>query len=191
MAPKKRKYHAEYIKYGFVNTVKNGVEVPQCVVCLYTLSNDALRLTRLQRHLHHRHPDCDESTDQANCAQLIVYARFIANDTIEEELLFSEPLKTTWKRVDVFQAVSQVFEVNGLMWEKLVGVCTDGAPAMLGSRSGFVKMVKSKNPSIFAMHCVIHRQALVAKTLPDDLREDLNFAVEVVNYVQSNARISQ
>ncbi|KRY04228.1 hypothetical protein T12_12053, partial [Trichinella patagoniensis] len=57
----------------------------------------------------------------------------------------------------VFQAVSQFFEVNGLMWEKLVGVCTDGAPAMLGSRSGF---------------------ALVAKTLPDDLREDLNFAVE-------------
>ncbi|KRX78154.1 Protein ZBED8 [Trichinella sp. T6] len=73
------------------------------------------------------------------------------------------------------------------MWEKLVGVCTDGAPAMLGSRFGFMKMVKSKNPSIFAMHCVIHRQALVAKTLPDDLRDDLNFAVEVVNYVKSSA----
>ncbi|KAL1229373.1 Uncharacterized protein TSPI_04608 [Trichinella spiralis] len=37
------------------------------------------------------------------------------------------------------------------------------------------------------MHCVIHRQALVAKTLPDDLREDLNFAVEVVNYVKNSA----
>ncbi|KAL1230397.1 Uncharacterized protein TSPI_06748 [Trichinella spiralis] len=37
------------------------------------------------------------------------------------------------------------------------------------------------------MHCVIHRQALVAKTLPDDLREDLNFSVEVVNYVKSSA----
>ncbi|KRZ92366.1 SCAN domain-containing protein 3 [Trichinella sp. T8] len=277
MAPKKRKYDAEYIKYGFVAIEKNGVEVPQCVVCLDTLSNNALRPTRLQRHLHNRHPElskkpveyfcakrdslsqmrldkkgkynqetakavkvsyeiakliaknkkphtigenlvkpcivnavkillgddmakqfknislsdstvkrrideladdikqqvlekvkcspffvisCDESTDQANCAQLIVYARFITNNTIEEELLFSEPLKTTTKGADVFQAVSQFFEVNGLMWEELVGVCTDGAPAMLGSRSGFVKMVKSKNPSIFAMHCVIHRQAL-------------------------------
>ncbi|KRZ48450.1 Protein ZBED8 [Trichinella nativa] len=128
-----------------------------------------------------------QSTDQANCAQLIVYARFIANNTIEEELLFSEPLKTTTNGADVFQAVSQFFEVYSLMWEKLVGVCTDGAPAMLGSRSGFVKMVKSKNPSIFAMHCVIYRQALVAKTLPDDLRDDLNFAVEVVNYVKSSA----
>ncbi|KAL1241411.1 Uncharacterized protein TSPI_10600 [Trichinella spiralis] len=130
---------------------------------------------------------CDESTDQANCAQLIVYARFIANNTIEEKLLFSEPLKTTTKGADVFQAVSQFFGVNSVMWETLVGVCTDGAPAMLGSRSGFVKMVKSKNPSIFAMHCAIHRQALVAKTLPDDLREDLNFAVEVVNYVKRSA----
>ncbi|KRY04218.1 Protein ZBED8, partial [Trichinella patagoniensis] len=105
----------------------------------------------------------------------------IANNTVKKELLISEPLKTTTKGAYVFQAVSQFFEVNGLMWKKPVGVCTDGAPAMLGSRSGFVKMIKSKNPSIFAMHCVIHRQALVAKTLPDDLREDLNFAVEVVN----------
>ncbi|KRX54622.1 hypothetical protein T12_3668, partial [Trichinella patagoniensis] len=31
MASKKRKYDAEYIKYGFVAIKKNGVEVPQCV----------------------------------------------------------------------------------------------------------------------------------------------------------------
>ncbi|XP_003369970.1 putative zinc finger protein [Trichinella spiralis] len=224
MAPKKRKYDAEHIKYGFVAIEINGVEVPQYVRCMLdTLSNDALRPTRLQRHLHHRHPELSKkpveyfcakrdslsqmrldekvkrlsrltrasyeitmliaknkkphtigenlvkpcivnavkillgddmakqfknislsdstSTDQANCAQIIVYARIIANNTIEEELLFSEPLKTTTKGADVFQAVSKFFEVNGLMWEKLVGVCTDGAPAMLGSRCGFVKMV--------------------------------------------------
>ncbi|KRZ88533.1 Zinc finger BED domain-containing protein 5 [Trichinella sp. T8] len=120
---------------------------------------------------------CDESTDQANCAQLIVYARFIANNTIEEELLFSEPLKTTTKGADVFQAVSQFFEVNGLMWEKLVGVCTDDAPAMLGSLSGFVKMIKSKNPSIFAMHCVIHRQALVVNYVKSSALNTRLFAV--------------
>ncbi|XP_003376634.1 zinc finger protein [Trichinella spiralis] len=104
---------------------------------------------------------CDESTDQANCAQLIVYARFIANNTIEEELLLSEPLKTTTKGADVFQAVSKFFEVNGLMWEKLVGVCTDGAPAMLGSREDLnfaaevVNYVKSSalNTRLFASLC--------------------------------------
>ncbi|KRY78734.1 SCAN domain-containing protein 3 [Trichinella pseudospiralis] len=37
------------------------------------------------------------------------------------------------------------------------------------------------------MHYAIHRQALVAITLSDDLRENLNFAVEVVNYVKSSA----
>ncbi|KRY24600.1 SCAN domain-containing protein 3, partial [Trichinella spiralis] len=57
MVSKKRKYDAEYIKYGFVAIEINGVEVPQYVRCMLdTLSNDALRPTRLQRHLHHRHP---------------------------------------------------------------------------------------------------------------------------------------
>ncbi|XP_003368416.1 putative zinc finger protein [Trichinella spiralis] len=69
MAPKKRKYDAEYIKYGFVAIEKNGVEVPQCVVCLDTLSNDALRPTRLQRHLHNRHPELSKKPVEYFCAK--------------------------------------------------------------------------------------------------------------------------
>ncbi|KAL1284325.1 SCAN domain-containing protein 3 [Trichinella pseudospiralis] len=32
----------------------------QCVVCLDTLSNDALQPTQLQWHLHYRHPELSE-----------------------------------------------------------------------------------------------------------------------------------
>jgi len=43
---------------------------------------------------------------------------------------------------------------NGLSWKNVVGVRTDGAPAMLGSRLGFVSLAKNKKPSIIGSHCV-------------------------------------
>ncbi|KAH1186357.1 hypothetical protein KIL84_019106, partial [Mauremys mutica] len=70
--------------------------------------------------------------------------------------------------------------------EKLVGVCTDDAPVMLGSCSGFVTSVKEKNPAMIMTHCIIHRQALAAKTLPDDLQDSLNLAIKVVNFVKNS-----
>jgi hypothetical protein len=77
---------------------------------------------------------CDDSTDEGNCAQQLVYARYVANDSVEEEMLFSQALKTTTTADGIFEAVSKFFETNELHWKKLVGVCTDAAPAMLGSR---------------------------------------------------------
>jgi hypothetical protein len=72
---------------------------------------------------------CDESTDEGNFAQLLVYARYVANDSAEEERLFSQALKTTATADDNFEAVSKFF---------------DGAPEMIGSRSGFLTKVKGK-----------------------------------------------
>ncbi|XP_008180996.1 protein ZBED8-like [Acyrthosiphon pisum] len=40
---------------------------------------------------------CDESTDVANCCQLLVYCRFINEQSIAEELLFSQALNSTSK----------------------------------------------------------------------------------------------
>ena len=44
---------------------------------------------------------------------------------------------------------------------KLVGSSTDGAPAMLGRKSGFQARVKAVSPS--SVHCFLHRFALAAK----------------------------
>ncbi|KAF2358342.1 protein of unknown function DUF4371 [Trinorchestia longiramus] len=130
---------------------------------------------------------CDESTDVAHLCQLLVYSRFVDEGTVKEEILFSAALETTAKAIDVFSKVDEFFQEHGLSWEKLVGVCTDGAPSMIGSRSGFVKLVKETNPAVTGTHCVIHRQSLASKTLPANLSSSLNLAIKVVNFVKNSS----
>jgi hypothetical protein len=130
---------------------------------------------------------CDETTDLAQCCQLLVYCRFMDEGTLNEEMLFSKCLTTTSTASDVFSTIDTFFQENGLSWEKVVGVCTDGAPSMIGSRSGFMKMAKDMNKSIRGTHCLIHRQALAAKTLPQDLNNALKVAIQVVNYVKTSS----
>ena len=129
----------------------------------------------------------EESTDIAQCCQLLVFVQFldIEDKIIKEKLLMSNILETTSKWIDVMQIISNYFEHHVLKWEKLVGFCTDGAPAMLGSRSGYSTLVKEKNPSILTTHCVIYRQA--KKTLPEELSNVLKPERKLVNFVKSKA----
>ncbi|XP_060882058.1 zinc finger BED domain-containing protein 5-like [Metopolophium dirhodum] len=54
--PKIRTYIDDYVKFGFTFIEKDGVQKPQCVICHVVLSNDALRPSRLERHLTTAHP---------------------------------------------------------------------------------------------------------------------------------------
>lgn len=283
---------------------KNGIEVPQCVICYKTLSNDAMRPNRLKRHLMSSHPtlidkpraffesksrslkkikldssgsfqkkssniieasylvamliakckknhcigeslikpcllaaseivlgkdkanqlskiplsndtvkkridelsqdikdqvldqikkspffaiQCDETTDISNYSQLLIYARFMSDNMMKEEMLFCHPMESRTTSSDIFNVVTNFFEKNKLSWESLVGVCTDGAPAMIGLRSGFVKRVKEKNPSVIGTHCIIHREALASRTMPTKMKDVLNLSIDVVNFIKSGA----
>uniref|UniRef100_A0A3B4VC50 SPIN-DOC-like zinc-finger domain-containing protein n=1 Tax=Seriola dumerili TaxID=41447 RepID=A0A3B4VC50_SERDU len=69
----------------------------------------------------------------------------------------------------IFEAVSEAAEKMGLKWDKLCGVTTDGAPAMTGERKGMASMVcakvKESGGEAVRMHCIIHQEALCAKTV--------------------------
>ncbi|XP_029655453.1 protein FAM200B-like [Octopus sinensis] len=60
----------------------------------------------------------DESTDVANCAQLIIFARYVYDGDFKEEFLFSYSLESTTKGEDIFQTISMVFDSVGLSWKK-------------------------------------------------------------------------
>ncbi|CAI9721398.1 Hypothetical predicted protein [Octopus vulgaris] len=65
---------------------------------------------------------------------------------------------------------TDITEYCGLNWKDCVGICTDGAPAMIGCLKGFVPIAQKQNPNIIHIHCFIHREALVAKTLGPELK---------------------
>ena len=123
-------------------------------------------------------------------SQLLAYVRYIEGTDIQEEILFfpqTEKKEASPKAADVLAVVYDVFEENQFSWDNLVAVCTDRALAMMGSRSVFVTLVKQKHPEIRGTHCMIHRQALTAKTLPRRLNLVLEIVIKVVNYVKSSA----
>ena len=91
----------------------------------------------------------------------MVFVRYIHDDKILDDFLFCRGLTSRTTAHDVLKVVSDIFTTEGLSWENVVGICTDGALAMLGSRFRFLKIAKKHNPSIVGIHGKIHRQALV------------------------------
>ena len=117
----------------------------------------------------------DDSTDVSNCSQLLSFVRYVNGNKIKKEFLFFEPLLETAKASDVFKMVNKLFVKQNFDWKKKLGsICTDGAPAMLGNKSGFAALVKNEVPHVNVTHCMLHRFALAAKTLPPSLKEVLS-----------------
>ena len=86
----------------------------------------------------------DKSTDVASCSQLLVFVRCIHKEDVKEEFLYCNSLETTATAQDVMNNISKFYQRQGLQWEKLCGVCTDGALAMLECKSGFQMKVKER-----------------------------------------------
>ena len=58
---------------------------------------------------------------------------------------------------------------------------------MLGNKSGFTSLVKADAPHVHVTHCMLHRHALAAKTLPQSLKDVMSTSVEVVNFIRARA----
>jgi len=129
----------------------------------------------------------DEFTDCAGKSSLIGFTRFVDGQNIVNQFLFLLELKTTTTGEDIFEAVNGFFMSNEIPWSDCVSICTDGAPSMRGKYVGFVTRAKKVNPSISTIHCFLHREALMKKTLRPDFQTVLNDAVKMVNKIKGQA----
>ena len=46
---KKRKYGESYIQYGFTRLEKDGIDLPQCLLCLKTVANSSTNPFQLKQ----------------------------------------------------------------------------------------------------------------------------------------------
>ena len=80
----------------------------------------------------------DESTDVCDTAQLAIFIRGVTKGfEVVEELLDLCPMKGTTTGQDIFNEVKHVMMKFNLSLDKVCGITTDGAPAMIGKHKGF------------------------------------------------------
>ena len=97
-------------------------------------------------------------------------------------------MNTRTTGMDIFQKVDTSFTNVGLQWKDCVAICTDGAAAMTEYTAGFQGRVKSASDALINFtHCMIHREALVAKKLSPELNEVVQDAVKIINFIKSRA----
>ena len=129
----------------------------------------------------------DETIDIKSISQLVAYVRFVKENAVVNEFLFCQEMKKRTRAKDVFDLVNVFFCENSIAWNKVGSVCTDGAPAMIGHRSGFVAPLKQVAPHIVSNHCAIHKYAIARRTLPLELKSVFDSVVKAVNFIRGRA----
>ena len=138
----------------------------------------------------------DEATDNSRDAHLICYARLVdfSEQNLVEELLFCKPIELGCRGIDLFNIIDNFISKNNLDWDKCISICTDGAKAMSGSFCGLRSLIEECAPMAKWTHCIIHREALVARELSPELGETVEVITKIINYIKtrpSKSRVYQ
>lgn len=124
----------------------------------------------------------DESTDITDISQLLIFVRIIdSNFYVTEEMLNLVPLRGNARGIDIYEAVHNVLTAIGGL-DKLCSICTDGAPAMIGRKEGFVGQLLKNNFDVLSFHCIIHQQALLSKSAT--IQNCMKTTVSIVNKIR-------
>ena len=82
--------------------------------------------------------EVDESTYITDKAQLLVFIRFIDDESIVQDFLCYKELPEATKGQDIFVIIISYLKHCELKWKNCVGICTDGAPSMTRCLKSFV-----------------------------------------------------
>ena len=99
----------------------------------------------------------DESTDQSDTAQLVIFIKGIdENFNIIEEMLDLCHIKGTTTGKDIYEFVNLSLDKFIIDRKSIYSITTDGAPALTGKHNGFIILFKeSVDHEILSYHCLI------------------------------------
>ena len=71
--------------------------------------------------------------------------------------------------------------------QSIGAMCTDGAPAMLGNKSGSIALMKQKIPHLQGIHGFLHRHTLASNASTTKLKKVLDFFFSTINWIRGYA----
>jgi len=129
----------------------------------------------------------DESCDNTYISQLAVFIRLVFSDaTVKDEFLSLEPLLSTTRGQDAYDALIKLMKRFSVPPQKLVSVTTDGAPSMVGVHNGLIALARQDVtfPKFKAYHCIIHQESLCASRI--GYADVMKTVVEIVNVIRAS-----
>ncbi|XP_050528220.1 zinc finger BED domain-containing protein 5-like [Daktulosphaira vitifoliae] len=127
---------------------------------------------------------CDESCDIKNIAQLTLMRRYVSSAGVHEELLGLLPLKRQTRGEDICAAITEFCKEKEINLDKLISLCTDGSPNMIGKYKGFITLFgQNVKHELLSFHCIVHQEALCAQTFPVEFNQVMALAVKIINKI--------
>ncbi|KRX68828.1 Uncharacterized protein T09_10426, partial [Trichinella sp. T9] len=138
---------------------------------LIPLSNDtvARRIEDMSRWMEYQLINRVRGTGRVNGCTRFIPINFVWNNERHEDILFCEPIVRGISE-EIFETLDAYVKSKELDWRNCGGISTDGARAMCGKNSGVVTRVLKQSPNALWTHCFFHSEALVSKTISDDLK---------------------
>ncbi|XP_072395270.1 SCAN domain-containing protein 3-like [Diabrotica undecimpunctata] len=128
----------------------------------------------------------DESTDQTDVSQLLIFVRTTFDDfTSKEELFDICPLYGTTKGKDIYEAVKKTVDRIG-GFDKCSAIATDGALSMTGKKIGLVGLLRENGVTCSTIHCIIHQGALCGKSVKED--QVFQTVIKIINMIRGGNR---
>jgi len=137
----------------------------------------------------------DETTDIKDTAQLSIFIRGVDKQmNVTKEFLDLVSLKDTTTGNDIKDAVIKCVQDHKLDLKNLIGIVTDGAPAMIGKNVGAVTLIckqiddmgqSSNYFDLFICHCFMHLENLCAQTL--DMSHVMSIVITTINTIKHNS----
>lgn len=67
---------------------------------------------------------------------------------------------------------------------KLLSVCTDGAPCLVGNNKGFLALLHDHEKRPFqSFHCILHQEAICAQMRDSQLGKMMLLVIRVINFI--------
>uniref|UniRef100_A0A3B3C4Y6 HAT C-terminal dimerisation domain-containing protein n=1 Tax=Oryzias melastigma TaxID=30732 RepID=A0A3B3C4Y6_ORYME len=115
-------------------------------------------------------------------------ARTVHDPIFHSSVLAVLPMKGSTRGEDLFKSFMEFTQEKNLPMDKLLSVCTDGAPCMVRKNKGFVALLREheKRP-ILSFHCILHQEALCAQMFDGQFDEVMSLVIRVINFIVAQA----